>query len=86
MIVLYKKLGFRHFYSMAKSKISNVDKEVVLVKEYGLFINGEWKVTDEKIGVVSKATGSEVALISVAGEAEVRTRWMLLKRHLKQYI
>jgi len=42
------------------------------VKVYGLFINGEWKATDEKIGVVSKATGNEVALISVAGAAEVK--------------
>jgi acyl-CoA reductase-like NAD-dependent aldehyde dehydrogenase len=42
------------------------------MKEYGLFINGKWIITDEKIGVVNKATGSKSAYISVAGEAEVK--------------
>lgn len=41
------------------------------MKEYGLFINGQWIVTDEKIGVLNKATGNECASISVASEAEV---------------
>ncbi|WP_378953096.1 aldehyde dehydrogenase family protein [Pelosinus sp. sgz500959] len=41
------------------------------MKEYGLFIEGKWIVTDEKIGVLNKGTGNECALISVAGEIEV---------------
>jgi acyl-CoA reductase-like NAD-dependent aldehyde dehydrogenase len=42
------------------------------MKEYGLFINGKWIVTDEKIAVINKATGNESAFISAAGEAEVK--------------
>lgn len=42
------------------------------MKEYGLFINGQWIVTEEKIGVMNKATGSNNAFISVAGEKEVK--------------
>ncbi|AIF50376.1 aldehyde dehydrogenase family protein [Pelosinus sp. UFO1] len=42
------------------------------MKEYGLFINGKWIVTEEKIGVMNKATGSNNAFISVAGEKEVK--------------
>lgn len=42
------------------------------MKEYGLLIDGQWIVTDEKIGVVNKATGKECAFISVAGETEVK--------------
>jgi len=42
------------------------------MKEYGLFIDGKWIVTDDKIGVINKATGKESAFISVAGQAEVR--------------
>lgn len=41
------------------------------MKDYGLLIDGKWIVTDEKIGVKNKATGSEIGFISVAGEAEV---------------
>ena len=41
------------------------------MKEYGLFIDGKWIVTDDKIGVINKATGKESAFISVAGQAEV---------------
>ena len=42
------------------------------MKEYGLFIDGKWLVTDEKISVINKATGDQVAFISVAGENEVK--------------
>ena len=42
------------------------------MKEYGLFINGKWIVTDEKIVVLNKATGSKSAYISVAGGTEVK--------------
>jgi len=42
------------------------------MKEYGLLIDGKWIVTDEKIGVMNKATGKESAFISVAGESEVK--------------
>lgn len=42
------------------------------MKEYGLFINGKWIVTDEKIAVMNKATGKESAFISVADEAAVK--------------
>jgi len=42
------------------------------MKEYGLFIDGKWIVTDEKISVKNKATGTESDFISVAGEAEVK--------------
>ncbi|GMA97321.1 aldehyde dehydrogenase family protein [Pelosinus sp. IPA-1] len=42
------------------------------MKEYGLFINGKWIVTEEKIGVTNKATGSNHAFISVAGKKEVK--------------
>lgn len=41
------------------------------MQEYGLFIDGQWIVTDEKIGVTNKGTGEECAFISVAGAAEV---------------
>ncbi len=41
------------------------------MKEYGLFIDGKWIITDEKISVTNKATGNECAFISVAGETEV---------------
>lgn len=43
-----------------------------IVQECGLFIDGKWKVTAEKIKVINKATGEEIARISSAGEAEVR--------------
>ena len=42
------------------------------MKEYGLFINGKWIVTEEKIGVMNKATGINKAFISVASEKEVK--------------
>ncbi|SPF53449.1 Aldehyde Dehydrogenase [Candidatus Desulfosporosinus infrequens] len=42
------------------------------MKEYGLFIDGKWLVTPEKIAVINKTTGKESAFISVAGEAEVK--------------
>ncbi|MBP2638407.1 MAG: gapN 1 [Firmicutes bacterium] len=42
------------------------------MQEYGLFIDGVWSVTEEKISVINKATGTEVARISAAGEVEVK--------------
>ena len=42
------------------------------MKDYGLLIDGKWIITDEKIGVRNKATGSEIGFISVAGEEEVK--------------
>ena len=41
------------------------------MQEYGLFIDGKWLVTEKKLSVTGKATGKEIARISVAGEAEV---------------
>lgn len=43
------------------------------MREYGLFINGEWMVTEEKCAVMHKATGEAVAMVSVAGKQEVTT-------------
>lgn len=42
------------------------------MKNCGLLIDGEWIVTDEKIGVTNKATGDQIGFISVANEAEVK--------------
>lgn len=42
------------------------------MRECGLFINGNWIVTDEKSVVTNKTTGKESAWISMAGEAEVK--------------
>jgi acyl-CoA reductase-like NAD-dependent aldehyde dehydrogenase len=42
------------------------------MQDYGLFIDGAWSVTEEKISVINKATGREIARISAAGEAEVK--------------
>ncbi|MEG6584824.1 aldehyde dehydrogenase family protein [Dendrosporobacter sp. 1207_IL3150] len=42
------------------------------MKNNGLFINGEWNITDEKISVINKATGDTIAFISVADEAAVK--------------
>lgn len=41
------------------------------MREYGLFINGKWILTEEKCAVINKATGESVAYISVAGKDEV---------------
>ncbi|QDR78879.1 aldehyde dehydrogenase family protein [Sporomusa termitida] len=41
------------------------------MQEYGLFIDGVWSTTGEKISVLNKATGEEIARISAAGAAEV---------------
>lgn len=41
------------------------------MREYGLFINGKWLATPEKCAVLDKATGEQVAIISVAEEADV---------------
>lgn len=42
------------------------------MKNHGLLIDGKWTITDEKIAVINKATGSELATISAAGAAEVK--------------
>lgn len=41
------------------------------MREYGLFINGEWLLTAEKHVVANKATGQSLGAISVAGQREV---------------
>lgn len=41
------------------------------MQEYGLFINGSWRTTADKISVLNKATGEEIARIAAAGAAEV---------------
>ncbi|CUH96838.1 hypothetical protein P22_2949 [Propionispora sp. 2/2-37] len=42
------------------------------MKNHGLLIGGQWMTTAENIAVINKATGSELATVSVAGEAEVK--------------
>lgn len=42
------------------------------MKTYGLFIDGEWIVTQEKISVLNKATGKELGFISIAGQESVK--------------
>lgn len=40
---------------------------------YGLFINGEWVNTKDKISVLNKADGKTMAYIAAAGQAEVKS-------------
>ncbi|HWR41254.1 MAG TPA: aldehyde dehydrogenase family protein [Patescibacteria group bacterium] len=42
------------------------------MKEYGLFIDGNWTMAKETLSVVNKASGQEIGRIAAAGETEVK--------------
>jgi acyl-CoA reductase-like NAD-dependent aldehyde dehydrogenase len=54
------------------------------MQKHGLFIGGKWVMTEEECAVKNKATGETVAMVSVAGEAEVKAAVDAAERAFKE--
>lgn len=55
------------------------------VKQYGLYVNGEWETTAEKMEVLNKYTQQPAAEISVATKDDVNKAVASAKEALKKH-